>query len=336
MPVTPRVSRFAPAALLLLLTACSAPPTRTWSPSPSTTAAATVRANPHLEAGLSARARGDDTAALNAFSLALLDNPKLTAAYMGIGSIYLDQGDYGQAQKNFAEAAEIEPDNPQVQYRYGLSLHKAGDIDAAVGRYLAALNLQPQNFLANRELASAYLQRGEPDTALPYALNATRLRPESQPAWSNLAATYSLLGRYDQAIDAYRTANELGELADPVLLGLADAHIRLGNFPRAINTLNSLIQSSPSATAHERLGFAYFKLRRFEDALTQYESGLTLDRRDLASLNGAGACYMTLYIEANRENTDHRDRALQCWRTSVRMQPDQPRIVDLLSRYGRL
>ena len=334
MPVPTRLLWIAPAAPLLL-SACGGPPT-TYAPPSANTTPAVIPANPHLEAGRQARARGDDTAALNAFSLALLDNPKLTEAYMGIGSIYLDQGAYGQAQQNFADAARIEPDNPRVQYSWGLSLHKAGQIEAAVARYLTALNLQPENFLSNREIASAYLQLGRAQTALPYALNATRLRPESQPAWSNLAATYSLLGRYEEAIDAYRTANELGELADPVLLGLADAHIRLGNFPRAINTLNSLIQSSPSATAHERLGLAYFKLRRFEDALTQYEAGLTLDRRDLASLNGAGACYMTLYIEANRENTDHRDRALQCWRTSVRLQPDQPRIVDLLSRYGRL
>ena len=320
------------AAMALLLT----PGCRVPASTPAAPTATRSAPSPYLARAQAAAQQGNDEAALDAFSLALEDNPKLTEAYMGMGTIYMGRGDYGQAQERFANAADLEPDDPQIQYRYGLSLQKDGRVAEAVRRYLAALELDPQDFLANRDLASAYLQLGRAETALPYALNATRIRPESQPAWSNLAATYSLLGRFEEAIDAYRTANELGELADPVLLGLADAHIRLGNFPRAINTLNSLILSSPSATAHERLGYAYFKLRRFEDALTQYEEALQYDTEDRAALNGAGACYMTLYLEGRRENTDQRDRSLSCWRRSVTLYPDQPRIIDLLARYGRL
>ena len=137
------------------------------------------------------------------------------------------------------------------------------------------------------------------------------------------------------AIEAYRTANELGALADPVLLGLADAHIRLDNYPRAINTLNSLIVSSPTATAYERLGFAQFKMRRYEEALGNYEKALERDADEVAALNGVGATYMTLFIEGGNENTDQRALAVAAWRRSVSLDSDQPQIVDLLARYGR-
>lgn len=313
-------------ASALLLTGCG-----TFGPTPTT-----KKVNKHLADAREFREQGLDDSSLAALSLALEFNPKLTEAHMGMGEIFRERGDYSLALSSYQAAVEIEPNNFKAHYYLGLTNQLTGNPDQAVETYLKALAISPQDFLANRDIAAAYLQLGEPDTALPYARLATKVNSESQPAWSNLAATFSLLGRYEEAIDAYRTANELGELADPVLLGLADAHIRLGNFPRAINTLNSLILSSPSATAHERLGYALFKMRRFEDALDQYENALQFDTEDIAALNGAGACYMTLYIEGERENRFQADRAKECWRRSVQLFPNQPRIVDLLSRYSRL
>jgi len=302
--------------------------------------AASKKTSKHLADARQFREKGHDDSALAALSLALEVNPKLIEAHMSMGDIYRQNGDIDLARKRYEEAAAIEPNNFKAHYYHGLmtqiGLDNDGDPDLAVQAYLKALAISPQDFKANRDIASAYLQLGQPETALPYARLSTKVSPESQPAWSNLAATYSLLGKYELAIDAYRTANELGELADPVLLGLADAHIRLGNYPRAINTLNSLILSSPSATAHERLGYALFKMRRYEDALDEYEKALTLDSQDLSALNGAGAAYMTLYIEGQRENRYQKERAIECWRTSVLAQENQPRIIDLLSRYSRL
>lgn len=290
----------------------------------------------HLIDARKFRELGQEDSALAALSLAIQDNPKLTEAYMGMGDIYRKKGQLPLARERYETAATLEPQNYQAQYNHGLMLQLLGQAKDAVRAYLRALSIAPESFEGNRDIASAYLQLGDPESSLPYALRSTELNPDSQPAWSNLAATYSLMGRFENAIDAYRTANELGELADPVLLGLADAHIRLGNYPRAINTLNSLIISSPSATAHERLGFALFKIRRYEDALEQFEQGLQHDTEDLASLNGAGACYMTLYLEGERENIAQRDMAIECWRRSVQLGPHQTRIVDLLSRYARV
>lgn len=311
---------------VLLLVGCG-----TFGPTPKT-----KKVNKHLADARQFQQEGLTDASLSALSLALEVNPKLTEAHMGMGEIFRSRGDFELAKNAYASAVEIEPNNFKAHYYLGLTNQLSGDPKAAVQTYLKALSISPQNFEANRDIASAYLQLGKPDAALPYARLSTKVSPESQPAWSNLAATFSLLGRYEEAIDAYRTANELGELADPVLLGLADAHIRLGNYPRAINTLNSLILSSPSATAHERLGYALFKLRRYEDSLQQYENALQFDTEDISALNGAGACYMTLYIEGERENGFQSERAKECWRRSVQLQPDQPRIVDLLSRYSRL
>jgi tetratricopeptide (TPR) repeat protein len=278
---------------------------------------------------------GRTDAALAAFNDVLAVNPNVIEAHMGIGDIYRESGDLDQAQTAFANARSINPNNYEAQYYHGLMSQLLGEIRVAINSYLQALTIDPDSPEANMNLASAYLQIAEPAQALPYARRAAELQPDSQFAWSNLAANYSLLGAYEQAIDSYRRAAEMGELADPVLLGLADAHIQLDNYTRAINTLTTLIYRNPTSTAYERLGYAQFKLRRYEQALRSFRQAIEMNSQDTAALNGVGVAYMTLYIEGGEENLYQRNQALEHWRRSLRLNRNQPRIADLLSRYAR-
>ena len=281
-----------------------------------------------LEEGLS-------DAALATFGLALEENPDLTEAYLEVADIHKTRGDYRIAETNYDEAVRTDPNNFDGIYGSALMKHFTGRLAEAVRGYLLALSIEPDSFEANRDLSAAYLQAGSPQQALPYALAATNLDPDAQPAWSNLAVTYAMLGRWDDAILAYRLAAELGPLDDPVLLGLAEAHIRLGNYGRAINTLESLLRRGDSATGYERTGYANFKLRRFEKALNFYDRAIGVEPRNTAALNGKGAAHMTLFIEGKYENPYHKVKAVESWRESLRLAPEQPRIVDLLARYGR-
>lgn len=276
--------------------------------------------------------------ALAAFGLALEENPRIVEAHMGMGDIYRRRDNYELAENAYKRASDIDPTNYDAHYYLGLMRQLAGKVQEAISAYLQALAINPDSIDANRDLASAYLQIQAVYQALPYALRATELNPEDQNAWYTLATTYSLLGQYENAVDAYRQAAELGELAEPVMLGLADAHLKLDNYQRAVNVLRTYMRSaeSPASTAHERLGYAMFKLRRFSDALDSYEAALKINADDTAALNGAGACLMTIYIQGGREDFDLRDQALRLWRRSIKINPDQERIIDLLSRFGRL
>lgn len=283
----------------------------------------------HLDDGLT-------DSALAKFGLALEENPDLIDAHKGMGNIWRQRGDYTKAKLSYQTATNINPNDFDARYYYGLMQHLLGEVQEAIRTYLQALAINPDSPEANRDLAAAYLQTGRPGNAEAYARRATELDPDSQESWSNLAACYSLLGKYEQAVDAYRQAAELGPLSDPVLLGLADAHIRLGNYARAINTLDALLRNSPSATAYERLGYAQFKQREFEDSLRNFRRALKLDPNDTAALNGVGVCLMTLYLEGERTNEYQRDQALDAWRKSLKVRPNQPRIIDLLHRYSKL
>jgi len=276
--------------------------------------------------------------ALAAFGLALEENPRIVDAHLGMGHVYRQHENYDLAGNHYEQAAHLDPTNYDAHYYLGLMRQLAGRIQQAITAYLQALAINPNALEANRDLASAYLQTQATYQALPYAQRATELNPEDQNAWYTLATTYSLLGQHQKAVDAYRQAAELGDLAEPVMLGLADAHLKLGNYQQAMNVLRTYMRvvKTPAPLAHERLGYALFQLRQFDESLASYRNALAINPDDVAALNGAGACLMTLYIQSEREKFNLRDQALTMWRRSLTVNPDQERIIDLLSRFGRL
>lgn len=296
-----------------------------------------ARIDDYLNRATQYREQGLEDSAFAMFGQALLENPRVVGAHIGIGDIYKERGDYDKASVRFELAAAIEPTNYDAHYNLGVCKQLLGDIPYAIKAYRQAISLSPDSAEANRDLASAYLQQGKPGLALAFAKRATELSPESFGAWANLAFTYSRVERYTEAVDAFRSASELADKDDdlePVLVGLADAHIRLGNYTRATNTLNTLILKNPTSTVHERLGVCLFKQRKYEEALRQFKQAIELDAEDTAALNGLGVAYMTLYIEGGRDNTYQRDQALKAWSKSLDIKPNQSAITSLVTRYS--
>lgn len=274
--------------------------------------------------------------ALVSFSLAIQQNPCLVDAHMGMGQIYLNRGDYGQASDTYQHVAQMKPNHPDANYYFGLAQQLLGRLTDAINIYLRTLAIKPDHLKANQNLATALLQQGRAIEALPYAERAVQLKDNEQSVWINLAVIYSLLREYEEAVEAYRQAAELGEMPTWVLLGLADAHLKQGNYLRASVVLQRLVKQSPSALAHERLGFAQFKLMQFAQALKHYEVALELTPDDTASLNGQGVCLMTLYLQSGGENPQRKNDAINAWRRSLQIRPEQPLIKDLISRYHNL
>jgi len=298
--------------------------------------AAQVRGRQQLEQADRFLEQGLLDSALAAFGLALEENPKLVDAHVGMGDIYRHRHEYDRAEAAYERATIVAPQSFDAHYYLALTRQLMGRLPEAVRVYLRALTINPNSYDANQNLAGAYLQLGLPAEAVAYATRATNLNPSSQGGWSNLATAHKLLGQYDQAVAAYREAIELGEPLEPIVVGLADAHIRLGHYEQAVSVLQAHLRIQESTMAHERLAFAFFKMRQFAKAMASYRDVLAMDQNDTAALNGLGACLMTMYIQSDRRDKTPHDEALQAWRTSLRLRPNQSRIIELISRYERL
>ncbi len=330
--------------IVLAMTAASMVSCRSWqagSPRSSSKTKAVAQEKPSEADAQFAAAKGQALAqtgnfdaAIREFERAIAINPNLTHAYVGIGDIHRQQGDFASAEQSYAYAVKIEPRNFNAQYLHGLSLQILNRLSEAVRAYLRALSIRPNNADANLNLATAYLQLGEPDQGLTYAQFAVRHAPQRGDARINLGAIYAALGRHNDAIAEYQQAAELVELTPELLLNLSDSLSNAGRYAEMVVTLDQLITMQPSAIAYERLGSAHFRLRHYDDALTSFKQALTLDSQHYPALNGVGVCLLNRYIWSNKSDQKALKEAINALRRSIQIESRQPRIVELLSRYG--
>lgn len=281
------------------------------------------------------KSEGFTAQALAAFTAAVEENPQLTEAHLGIGSIFRERGIYDKADTAYRKAVVSDPNNFDARYLLGLTNQLKGDLQRAISSYKRALMINKDSYEANRDMGSAILQSGRPDEAIAFAKRAVEINPDSQAGWANLAAAYSLSGDYKNAVNAFRQTLELGDAEIPVLLGLADAHIRLGNFQRAENVLHAIEREGGNPIARERMGLVLFKQSKFEQAAEAYRSVLTDNPSDTASLNGLGISLMAIYLRDGEEDENHRLEALALWRQSLNLRPEQGNLIDLISRYSK-
>lgn len=277
---------------------------------------------------------GREEEAIRLLALAIERNPTLTIARVELGDIYREKGDYRSAERTFAEAVRVDSRNFDAQYGHGLVLHLMDRVVEAVRAYLRALAIRPDDVAANLNLSAAYLQLNEPAQALPYAERVVELDPLNGQGRANLGANYSALGRYDEAVREYEAASELMELSPKLLLDMADSLGRINRYEEMANTLRLVIRIDPTAAAYERYGFALFKQRKFTESEAAFRDSLLADKNHYPAMNGLAVCLLNKYLSGGKTDREMLYQAVDLMRSSLRLNKNQPRMVELLSRYG--
>lgn len=296
---------------------------------------AAALAEEHVAQAEAALNEGDIDAALAAFAEAIQENPRIFRAHMGMGDIYRERGEYGYAEQSYREAAEINPGSYEANYFHGLALQILNRLSEAVRAYRRALAIDPRSHEANLNLATAYLQSGQPTEALPFALTAAELQPAHGPTRVNLGAIYAALSRHEEAVQEYEEALELMAPSEELVLNLTESLRRLDRHAEMATALEAIVRESPTPGVMERLGYARFKLQEFEESKAAYRQSLAAAPEYYPSLNGLAVNLLNDYLRSGRTDEPAREEAVSLLRQSLRIQGEQPRIVELLARYGR-
>ncbi len=299
---------------------------------PTQVAAPSVR--DRLAQAQAAERAGEYEIALAVFRQILARNPTIATAYIGIGEIYMIQQDYDAAEPVLARAARLEPRNFDAQFGHGRALQMLDRFIEAVRAYHRALTIRPDSLDANQHIATTYIQMGEPSSALIFAEKAVEIDPASGPARVNLAAIYKDIGRTAEAIRQYEAAVELMEPTPPLLLSLIAALANEKRYVDARNTAEYLVKLDPSARAWERLGWCTFRLGSYQQSIEAYRESVQVDPFYWPALNGIGCNALNTWLLSGKTDGPAFLEARQALRRSLRANPDQQKVISLLSQYG--
>ncbi len=278
---------------------------------------------------------GDLEAALRELERAIAFNPRFTRAYIESGDIYMEMGDLERAERQYAAAVRNEPRNYMAQYRHASVLHKLGSLEESKRAYLRALSIRPSAYDANLGLSTVLLETGTAEQAIPYAQRAVRADPPSGRARMHLGNVYAAMDQHEEAIIEYQQAADMLQTpSSGLLLNMADSLNQLQRYAEMVGVLEQLVLIEPDSVAYERLGSGYFRLRQYDEALKAFNSSVDLDPNHYPGLNGIAVCELNNYLWNGKTDGSSRERAVDAMRRSLRIERQQPRIVELLRRYS--
>ena len=253
--------------------------------------------------------------AIAAFEHATRKDPEYALAWAALGGAYSLKGSFLSVRDLIEDAIEIErralsidPDLADAHSWLGAALLSLGRTDDAIAAIREAIRLEPDNGQAHPALARGYwVGRGAFAAAMPEFEKAIELNPDAGYSYLQLALLLAWEGQYARAEDVSRRAVEL---QDQYISGNAGLQV---------------------VGANGRLGYVYYLQGRYEDAIREYERGLSFvgssdhalkDRTAIELTIKMGAAYHRLGRPA--EATRHFDRARKLFDSLIAKGADDP------------
>lgn len=136
-------------------------------------------------------------------------NPKNGDAYLGLGQIETNKGNWEKARQYFEKALEIDPENSNVAFNIGVSFYNQEKYAEAIPYLRKTLEAEPDNKSIYEILGVCYVQSEKYDEGLPFLEDAVERYPDDASLWNYLAIVYANKGMKDKAEEAMKKTKEL-------------------------------------------------------------------------------------------------------------------------------
>lgn len=148
--------------------------------------------------------------------------------------------DWPKAEHHFKRAIELNPNNADSHYGYGLYLRWVARFDDAIAAAKRAVSLAPSSFPFNLDLGLTLVAAKRYDEAFEQLQKTIEMYPNHSYGYFALAFTYLYKAQYVEAISTLKTARSLADdFLDAVALQ-AFAYAKAGKRGEALNCLDEL------------------------------------------------------------------------------------------------
>lgn len=201
--------------------------------------------------------------------------------------------------------------------------------------YLKSIELKEHNPEAAMNLGLVYLALGRLDEAKKFTALAAEQDPTNAVVHANHGVVLDAAGDHAGAERALLKALEISPSNPGAMMNLATALLAQRRAADAAVILENLAQVNDTAPVHKRLGDAYALSDRLNDALTQYDLAITKDANLTSAYNDAGRVLILQYRQGLELDEKLRDAALAKWAKSLQINPNQPRVKELVDQWKK-
>jgi tetratricopeptide (TPR) repeat protein len=184
-------------------------------------------------------------------------------------------------------------------------------------------------------LGLVYTALGKPEVGLPYARRAVELDPRSAEAQANLAVVLDSNGDFAAAETGYRRALEMDPNRQETVVNLAGALMSQKRFNDAVTAYEQALRMQDSSLVRLRYGYALLQSGQIDRAIAEFNNALQQNTRNYQALNGLGDAALAQYRNSSLLDERRRAEAVEFWKRSLAINPEQPRVAQLITEYSK-
>ncbi len=272
--------------------------------------------------------KGRTDSAKTVYRDAIEQFPQDARARMNLGQLSLEDGEYDAAFQAFKPVTELYPDNPAGWLQCGRALLSADSLEQAAAYFKEALERDRNSFFANYFLGSTLLQLGRNLESVPYLERCLEMvaDPVRQvPIMGSLASAYDAIGRYAVSDSLYQKALSLDPNNSTILNNYSYSLSQRGlQLPKALEMVLKALKQEPENGAFlDTAGWIYHLLGDNAKALDYLEQAWAVRNISAEVADHLADVYAV---------TGKMDKAVQFWRESLKLDPDNEIIRAKLDR----
>jgi len=200
----------------------------------------------------------------------------LFRAWLSLGHL-LEKSKPDEALAAYAQAAILQPKDPEPHLSGGLLLEKEEKFSDAEHEYKQALALDPSSD-ALTGLANIYMRGHKFAEAEEYLRKLAAQHPEQAAAHVQLGRVLAAEGKNEDAITELQAGVKLAPGDTSVQSDLAETYFEAGKNDQAETTYRALATAHPEdATLHHKLGKALLREKKFADAQQEFMEAVKIN-----------------------------------------------------------
>lgn len=234
---------------------------------------------------------GRTAEALAASRIAVKQHPNYVRAHVAHGASLLVLGRCDEAAKSFGRALKLNPGDKSARHNMASVWRCQGRFAEAIEWYHKTLDADPENAAAHVGMGRTLFDLRRYEQAAESLARAVSLRPTRAAigTFQLLADALHEQQRYEEAIERYRGVLEIDPEYAPAHAGMGYALFRLKRYEEAVESLARSVSREPESPAtagrHVAMGRAFVALGRMETAEEHFARALEIDSRNVVALD---------------------------------------------------
>jgi tetratricopeptide (TPR) repeat protein len=253
-------------------------------------------------------------------------DPKNDAILLALASVYESQDRFVQANSYYGQIGETSPFYRRAMLETGLNLDKLEQPGEAEKTLSGLIERNPDDLVAVLSLGGVYSRQEAYDKSIVlYDKALARISTPERRDWTvfyRRGIAFERTSQWDKAEADFKKALELFPDQPDVLNYLGYSWIDKGlNLDEGLAMVRKAVDLKPnSGFIIDSLGWAYFRLGRFEDAVTELERALELMPSDPVVNDHLGDAYW---------QTGRKLEAVFQWKHALSNKPDEKDLANI-------